>query len=97
MIARMSLCYHVVVLVPLQYEQEVAVLKQQLHEAQQRLHFAEEKLNKHETDSHKVMEDWQVRLEESEERMRRQQAEKDDQMKHIITRLVNGVPHSDLN
>ena len=29
---------------------------------------------------------WQSRLEESEERMRRQQAEKDDQMKNIIQR-----------
>lgn len=80
-----------------QYEQEVTLLKQQLYEAQQRLQFAEEKLYKHEADSHEVMEDWQFRLEESEERMRRQQAEKDDQMKNIITRLVNGVPHSDLN
>lgn len=80
-----------------QYEQEVTLLKQQLYEAQQRLQSAEEKLYKHEADSHEVMEDWQFRLEESEERMRRQQAEKDDQMKNIITRLVNGVPHSDLN
>ncbi|XP_062571826.1 ras GTPase-activating protein nGAP-like isoform X9 [Saccostrea cucullata] len=72
-----------------EYEQEVALLKQQLYEAQQRLQYAEEKLYKHEADSEKVLEDWQCRLEESEERMRRQQAEKDDQMKHIITRLMN--------
>ena len=77
-----------------QYEHEVSILKQQLLEAQQRLQSAEKKLNEHESGTQILMEDWHNRLEESEERMRRQQAEKDDQMKHIIQRLVTVVPQT---
>ena len=64
----------------------MTVLKQQLVEAQQRLHHAEEKLQEHEHGTNQLVSDWQVRLAESEERMRKQQAEKDDQMKNIIQR-----------
>jgi hypothetical protein len=73
--------YHI-----LQYESEVSVLKQQLEEAQQRLRMAEERLHDHESETSKIASEWQVRLEESEERMRKQQAEKDGQMKNIIQR-----------
>lgn len=64
------------------------VLKQQLIEAQQRLKLAEERLHDHESETQKIASEWQIRLEESEERMRKQQAEKDDQMKTIIQRCV---------
>lgn len=69
-----------------QYETEVNVLKQQLEEAQQRLKMAEERLHDHEKETTMIASEWQCRLEESEERMRKQQAEKDDQMKNIIQR-----------
>ncbi|KAJ8321310.1 hypothetical protein KUTeg_001168 [Tegillarca granosa] len=71
-----------------EYEQEVSILKQQLVEAQKNLAEAELRLKEHESGTHQVVEDWQCRLEESEERMRKQQAEKDGQMKHIIQRLM---------
>ena len=64
----------------------MTVLKQQLVEAQQRLNSAEVKLQEHEHGTSRLVSDWQVRLAESEERMRKQQAEKDDQMKNIIQR-----------
>lgn len=70
----------------LQYETEVNVLKQQLEEAQERLKMAEERLVDHETETYQLSYDWQTRLTESEERMKKQQAEKDDQMKTIIHR-----------
>ena len=71
-----------------QYETEVTVLKQQLIEAQQQLNKAEVKLHQHEQGTNQLVSDWQLRLAESEERMRKQQAEKDDQMKNIIQRWV---------
>ncbi|XP_053381615.1 ras GTPase-activating protein nGAP-like isoform X5 [Mercenaria mercenaria] len=67
-----------------EYETEVNVLKQQLEEAQERLKMAEERLHDHEKETSMIASEWQIRLEESEERMRKQQAEKDDQMKNII-------------
>lgn len=66
----------------------MSILKQQLVEAQKNLAEAELRLKEHESGTHQVVEDWQCRLEESEERMRKQQAEKDGQMKHIIQRCV---------
>jgi Ras/Rap GTPase-activating protein SynGAP len=72
----------------LQYEQEVEVLRLQLEEAQQRLQQAEVKLRDHESGTQELVDDWQVRLSESEERLRRQQVQKDDQMKQIIQRLA---------
>ena len=72
----------------LQYEQEVEVLRLQLQEAQQRLQQAEVKLRDHESGTQQLVDDWQVRLSESEERLRRQQVQKDDQMKQIIQRLA---------
>ncbi|XP_059147886.1 ras GTPase-activating protein nGAP-like isoform X4 [Physella acuta] len=71
----------------LEYEQEVHVLRQQLLEAQEKLQQAEMKLLDHEVDTHKLLDEWQYRLVESEEKMRRQQAEKDEQMKAIMTKL----------
>jgi Ras/Rap GTPase-activating protein SynGAP len=64
------------------------VLRLQLQEAQQRLQQAEVKLRDHESGTQQLVDDWQVRLSESEERLRRQQVQKDDQMKQIIQRLA---------
>lgn len=62
------------------------VLRQQLLEAQGRLQQAEMRLLDHEVDTHQLMDEWQSRLVESEEKLRRQQAEKDEQMMDIVTR-----------
>ncbi|ESO98887.1 hypothetical protein LOTGIDRAFT_114108, partial [Lottia gigantea] len=70
------------------YEQEVHLLRQQLAEAQVVLNQAEVRLSEHELTTTQVAREWQSRLMESEERMRQQQAEKDNQMKSIIQRLV---------
>ncbi|CAG5133799.1 unnamed protein product, partial [Candidula unifasciata] len=70
-----------------EYEQEVHVLRQQLLEAQERLQQTEIRLLDHEMETHKLMDEWQYRLVESEEKMKRQQAEKDEQMKAITIRL----------
>ncbi|XP_050417640.1 ras GTPase-activating protein nGAP isoform X4 [Patella vulgata] len=72
----------------IEYEQQVHVLRQQLADAQIVLEQAEARLSEHEETTHQVAREWQQRLQESEERMRLQQAEKDDQMKSIIHRLV---------
>ncbi|XP_069121629.1 ras GTPase-activating protein nGAP-like isoform X3 [Argopecten irradians] len=71
-----------------EYEQEVEVLKQQVADAQRRLQNAEKMLQEQQSGTHLLVEDWQLRLEESEERMKKQQTDKDDQMKHIIQRLM---------
>ena len=70
----------------MQYENEVHLLRQQLVEAQVRLQSAEMRLMDHEVETHQLMEEWQSRLAESEQRIRQQQAEKDGQMKSIIER-----------
>lgn len=57
-----------------------------MSEMQTKLLDAEEKLSKQESVTEKVVADWQARLEAGEERIRRQQDEKDQQMKNIITR-----------
>lgn len=91
---------HTFVVVLFQYEQEVEVLKQQVADAQRRLQMAEKMLQEQESGTHQLVEDWQLRLEESEERMKKQQTDKDDQMKHIIKRFVctvHGTPHTMLN
>ncbi|GFO49047.1 ras GTPase-activating protein ngap-like isoform x9 [Plakobranchus ocellatus] len=71
----------------LEYEQEVHVLRQQLLEAQGRLQNAEVRLLDHELETHRLMEEWQSRLAESQEQMRRQQQEKDGQMVTFMQRL----------
>ncbi|XP_033727185.1 disabled homolog 2-interacting protein-like isoform X4 [Pecten maximus] len=71
-----------------EYEQEVEVLKQQVADAQRRLQNAEKMLQEQQSGTHLLVEDWQLRLEESEERMKKQQTDKDDQMKNIIQRLM---------
>lgn len=66
-------------------KQELMEVRSQLQEANCRSRFNPE------TGAQQMMQDWQQRLEESEERMRKQQAEKDDQMKTIIERYVSNA------
>lgn len=75
-----------------EYEKEVLILRQELMEVRSQLHEANcrSRFNP-ETGAQQMMQDWQQRLEESEERMRKQQAEKDDQMKTIIERSESEV------
>ncbi|CAE1282819.1 Ras/Rap GTPase-activating protein SynGAP,RAS protein activator like-3,Ras GTPase-activating protein gap-2,Probable Ras GTPase-activating protein,Disabled homolog 2-interacting protein,Ras GTPase-activating protein nGAP [Acanthosepion pharaonis] len=75
-----------------EYEKEVLSLKQELMEVRSQLQEANcrSRFNP-ETGAQQMMQDWQQRLEESEERMRKQQAEKDDQMKTIIERSESEV------
>lgn len=61
-------------------------LRHLMTDLQSKLQDAEEKLSKQESVTEKVVADWQARLEAGEERIRRQQDEKDQQMKNIITR-----------
>jgi len=69
-----------------EYEAEVLVLRQQLLEAQTRLSGTESKLAYQAEQTNEVMEEWKARLDESEERLRAQQHEKDEQIKNIIQR-----------
>lgn len=71
----------------IEYEAEVHVLRQQLLDAQERLQQADLKLLDHEENTHQLLGEWQNRLEESKLEMRRQQEEKDVQMKAIVGRL----------
>ena len=69
-----------------QYEQEIERLDQQLQDSQHELKRAMERIKSHENNTEVLVTDWERRLEETEERMRRQQQEKDEQMKNIIQR-----------
>lgn len=62
------------------------MLRSQLTEAQTRLSGTETRLAFQAEQTNQVMEDWRLRLDESEERLRAQQHEKDEQIKNIIQR-----------
>ncbi|XP_046331942.1 ras GTPase-activating protein nGAP-like isoform X6 [Haliotis rufescens] len=72
-----------------EFESDVAVLRTQLQEAQVQLREAEGRLHDHEAGTRDLIHEWQHRLEMSEERMKKQQEEKDGQMQAIINRLVS--------
>lgn len=71
---------------PLQYEQEIAKLKERLRVSSRRLEEYERRLLVQEQQMQKLLLEYKARLEDSEERLRRQQEEKDSQMKSIISR-----------
>lgn len=75
-----SLCFFV------QYQQEIAVLQEKLRASVQKLEEYEARLKGQDEQAQKVLMEYQARLEESEERLRRQQDDKDLQMKGIISR-----------
>lgn len=70
----------------LQYEQEIAKLKERLKVSSRRLEEYERRLLVQEQQMQKLLMEYKSRLEDSEERLRRQQEEKDSQMKSIISR-----------
>lgn len=70
----------------LQYELEISRLKECLRASGRRLEEYERRLLAQEQQMKKLMLDYKSRLEDSEERLRRQQEEKDSQMKSIICR-----------
>lgn len=69
-----------------QYQQEIAVLQEKLRASVQKLEEYEARLKGQDEQAQKVLMEYQARLEESEERLRRQQDDKDLQMKGIISR-----------
>lgn len=70
----------------LQYEQEITKLKDRLKVSSQRLEEYEQRLLVQEQQMQKLLMEYKARLEDSEERLRKQQEEKDSQMKSIISR-----------
>uniref|UniRef100_A0A3B3B8D5 RAS protein activator like 2 n=1 Tax=Oryzias melastigma TaxID=30732 RepID=A0A3B3B8D5_ORYME len=68
------------------YELEISRLKECLRASGRRLEEYERRLLAQEQQMKKLMLDYKSRLEDSEERLRRQQEEKDSQMKSIICR-----------
>jgi len=69
-----------------QYQQEIAVLQERLRASLQKLEEYEGRLKGQDQQAQKLLLEYQARLEESEERLRRQQDDKDLQMKGIISR-----------
>lgn len=68
-----------------QYEIEIENLRRSMHELQLKLNEAEHSLKKRHTEKKSPF-DRQTKAAESDERIRKQQEEKDQQMKNIITR-----------
>lgn len=68
------------------YEQEISKLKERLRVSSRRLEEYERRLLVQEQQMQKLLLEYKARLEDSEERLRRQQEEKDSQMKSIISR-----------
>lgn len=75
-----------------QYQQEIAVLQEKLRASVQKLEEYEARLKGQDEQAQKVLMEYQARLEESEERLRRQQDDKDLQMKSIISRWGEDLP-----
>ncbi|XP_042339483.1 ras GTPase-activating protein nGAP-like, partial [Plectropomus leopardus] len=76
----------VLLVLPPQYELEISRLKERLRVSGRRLEEYERRLLAQEQQMQKLLLEYKHRLEDSEERLRRQQEEKDSQMKSIICR-----------
>lgn len=72
----------------MKYEQEISKLKERLRTSSRRLEEYERRLLAQEQQMQKLLLEYKARLEDSEDRLRRQQEEKDSQMKSIICRWV---------
>ncbi|KAH0615610.1 hypothetical protein JD844_005064 [Phrynosoma platyrhinos] len=72
-----------------QYQQDVVVLQDKLRISNKKLEEYEARFKCQEETTQKLMLEYQARLEESEERLRRQQEDKEIQMKGIISRLMS--------
>lgn len=68
------------------------MLQEKLRASVQKLEEYESRLKGQDEQAQKVLMEYQARLEESEERLRRQQDDKDLQMKSIISRLAGRRP-----
>ncbi|XP_035771828.1 ras GTPase-activating protein nGAP [Neolamprologus brichardi] len=76
------------------YELEISRLKERLRVSGRRLEEYERRLLAQEQQMQKLLHEYKNRLEDSEERLRRQQEEKDAQMKSIICRYVTRLWHT---
>ncbi|GAV02560.1 hypothetical protein RvY_13106-2 [Ramazzottius varieornatus] len=72
-----------------QYELEIDQLRSQLQALQVKLQEAERKLSNQEQTTEKVILDWKAQIEAGEERVKKEQIEKDLQMKSIVVRLIS--------
>lgn len=72
-----------------QYEQELTVLRKQLEDTQNMLQETQTRLLQEEVQRKNVMHQWQSKLNESEERLLKQQQEKDRKMEEICTRSAS--------
>lgn len=71
----------------LQYQQEIVKLKDRLKASSRRLEEYEQRLLVQEQQMQKLILEHRSMMEDSKERLRKQQEEKDSQMKSIISRL----------
>ncbi|KAG9464626.1 hypothetical protein GDO78_019646 [Eleutherodactylus coqui] len=72
-----------------QYQQEILVLQDKLRLSNKKLEEYETRCKSQDEQTQKILLEYQARLEESEERLRRQQEDKEMQMKGIISRWNN--------
>lgn len=79
-------------LLPPQYELEISRLKERLRASGRRLEEYERRLLAQEQQMQKLLQEYKQRLEDGEEKLRRQQEEKDGQMKSIICRYAQAPP-----
>lgn len=73
-----------------QYQQDLVVLQDKLRISNKKLEEYESRFKCQEETTQKLVLEYQARLEESEERLRRQQEDKEIQMKGIISRYEAG-------
>uniref|UniRef100_A0AAY5ECA8 DAB2 interacting protein b n=1 Tax=Electrophorus electricus TaxID=8005 RepID=A0AAY5ECA8_ELEEL len=71
------------------YQAEIAILQDKLRVCLLKLEECEARLQGQDEQAHKTLLEYQARLEEAEECLRRQQDDKDLQMKSIISRLMS--------